>query len=193
LNLRRLNRARPLWSKLRHRLMCSPGPYLIPRPGWPGTAPRRALYPRAGRALIVPQGFARAASRYISARGYEKKFLASRTVDFGLISATARPASLGPVSCRRPIRPMMRSGRVDPNQRGGRSPSASQPTASVLMGSTTTEIFSVRRHVAHSKVRSSNPRSPGDTRASAILCLQVGHIGLSLNEVPIHVCAHARL
>jgi hypothetical protein len=59
------------------------------------------------------------------------------------------------------------------------------------MGSTTTEIFSVRRHVAHSKVRSSNPRSPGETRVNAILCLQVGHIGLSLNEVPIHVCAHA--
>jgi hypothetical protein len=45
--------ARPFWSKLRHRLMCSPGPYLIPRPGWPGTAPRRALDPRAGRALAV--------------------------------------------------------------------------------------------------------------------------------------------
>jgi hypothetical protein len=33
--------------------------------------------------------------------------------------------------------------------------------------------------VPHSKVRSSNPRSPGEIRASAILCLQVGHIGRS--------------
>jgi hypothetical protein len=43
--------------------------------------------------------------------------------------------------------------------------------------------FSVRPQVAHSKVRSSNPRAPGVMRARAILCLQTGHIGRSFGEL----------
>ena len=69
---------------------------------------------------------------------------------------------------------------------GGRSSLASQPAVSVFMGSTTTEIFSVRSQVEHSKVRSSNPRSPGETRPKAILCLHTGHIGRSAIELPIN-------
>lgn len=47
------------------------------------------------------------------------------------------------------------------------------------------ESFSVRPQVEHSKVRSSNPRSPGEIRAKAIRCLQTGHIGRSLLEAAI--------
>jgi hypothetical protein len=39
--------------------------------------------------------------------------------------------------------------------------------------------------VEHSNVRSSNPRVPGEIRASAILCLHTGHIGRSLIASPI--------
>lgn len=72
-------------------------------------------------------------------------------------------------------------------QRGGRSSLASQPTASVCMGSTATLILSVRSQVEHSNVRSSKPRVPGEVRAKAILCLHVGHIGRSLIKLPITV------
>lgn len=72
-------------------------------------------------------------------------------------------------------------------QRGGRNSLASQPTASVCMGSTATEIFSMRSQVEHSNVRSSNPRVPGEIRAKAILCLHAGHIGRSLIKLPITV------
>jgi hypothetical protein len=41
------------------------------------------------------------------------------------------------------------------------------------------ETFWTRWQVLHSKVRSSKPRSPGEIRASPILCLQVGHDGRS--------------
>jgi hypothetical protein len=70
-------------------------------------------------------------------------------------------------------------------QRGGRNSLASQPTASDFKGSTRTETFSVRSQVEHSKVRSSKPRSPGEMRPSAILCLQTGHMGRSLIVSPI--------
>jgi hypothetical protein len=70
-------------------------------------------------------------------------------------------------------------------QLGGRSSPASQPTASVFMGSMGTAILSVRSQVEHSNVRSSNPRVPGEIRASAILCLHTGHIGRSLIASPI--------
>ena len=59
---------------------------------------------------------------------------------------------------------------------------ANQPTASVFMGSTASEIFSVRPQVEHSNVRISNPRRPAEMRANAILCLQTGHIGRSFGE-----------
>jgi len=39
---------------------------------------------------------------------------------------------------------------------------------SSITGSTAKATFSVRAHVEHSKVRSSNPRSPGKIRAKAI-------------------------
>ena len=63
--------------------------------------------------------------------------------------------------------------------RGGLSSPASQPTASVFMGSTDIETCSVRSQVEHSNVRTSKPRSPGAIRASAIRCLHAGHIGRS--------------
>ena len=69
------------------------------------------------------------------------------------------------------------------SQRGRRSSLASQPTASLFMGSTGIETFSVRSQVEHSKVRSSNPRSPKETRANIILCLHTGHIGRSFSEL----------
>ena len=53
---------------------------------------------------------------------------------------------------------------------------ASQPTASVFLGSTGKEGFSTRWRVEHSNVRSSRPRFPGEIRANPNLCLQVGHI-----------------
>jgi hypothetical protein len=68
-------------------------------------------------------------------------------------------------------------------QRGGRSSPASQPTASDFIGSTAKAIFSVRPHVEHSKVRSSEPRSPAEIRAKAILCLHTGHIGRSCGDL----------
>ncbi|WP_245270110.1 hypothetical protein [Nitrobacter hamburgensis] len=69
------------------------------------------------------------------------------------------------------------------SQRGRRSSPASQPTASLFMGSTGIETFSVRSQVEHSKVRSSNPRSPKEMRANIILCLHTGHIGRSFSEL----------
>lgn len=59
--------------------------------------------------------------------------------------------------------------------------------ASVFMGSTGTEIVSVRSQVEHSNVRFSKPRWPGEIRAKAILCLHAGHIGLSFGELPINL------
>jgi hypothetical protein len=41
------------------------------------------------------------------------------------------------------------------------------------------ETFSMRWQVLHSKVRSSKPRSPGELRTNAILCLQLGQDGRS--------------
>src|SRR6476469_8495467 len=70
-------------------------------------------------------------------------------------------------------------------QRGGLSSPASQPTASVLSGSTGKQTISVRWQVPHSKVRCSTPRSPGEIRASPIRCLQEGHIGRSTMELRI--------
>jgi hypothetical protein len=49
------------------------------------------------------------------------------------------------------------------------------------------ESFSVRWHVAHSNVRTSMPRSPGETRANPILCLQTGHIGRSTKEEALRI------
>jgi hypothetical protein len=50
-----------------------------------------------------------------------------------------------------------------------------------------TETFSVRWQVAHSKVRISTPRSPGEIRANPILCLQTGHIGRSAMELELRI------
>ena len=52
------------------------------------------------------------------------------------------------------------------------------------------ESFSVRWHVAHSNVRTSIPRSPGEIRANPILCLQTGHIGRSTVEEEIRIAQH---
>ncbi|MGY4427857.1 hypothetical protein ACVWWO_000334 [Bradyrhizobium sp. F1.13.1] len=54
-----------------------------------------------------------------------------------------------------------------------------------LHRSTAKRRTSVRLQVEHSKVRSSNPRGPGEMRANAIRCLQSGHIGRSLFEAVI--------
>jgi len=67
--------------------------------------------------------------------------------------------------------------------RGGLNSLASQPTASVFIGSTGKETFSMRWQVEHSNVRSSKPLSPGEIRPSPILCLQVGHDGRSITEM----------
>jgi hypothetical protein len=67
----------------------------------------------------------------------------------------------------------------------GRSSLASQPTASVFMGSTDIETCSVRSQVEHSNVRTSKPRTPAEMRASAIRCLHVGRIGRSLKPFMI--------
>jgi tetratricopeptide (TPR) repeat protein len=52
------------------------------------------------------------------------------------------------------------------------------------------ETSSVRWQVLHSKVRRSNPRSPGEIRARPILCLQVGHIGRSTIEDELRISLH---
>ena len=75
-------------------------------------------------------------------------------------------------------------------QLGGFSSPASQPTASVFKGSMGKETSSVRWHVLHSKVRRSNPRSPGEIRARPILCLQVGHIGRSTVGNELRISLH---
>jgi hypothetical protein len=75
-------------------------------------------------------------------------------------------------------------------QFGGFSSPASQPTASVLKGSMGKETSSVRWQVLHSKVRRSNPRSPGEIRARPILCLQVGHIGRSTVGNELRISLH---
>jgi hypothetical protein len=49
------------------------------------------------------------------------------------------------------------------------------------------ETSSVRWQVPHSKVRRSNPRSPGEIRPKPILCLQVGHIGRSTVENELRI------
>jgi hypothetical protein len=67
--------------------------------------------------------------------------------------------------------------------RGGLNSLARQPTASVFIGSTGKETFSMRWQVEHSNVRSSKPLSPGEIRPSPILCLQVGHDGRSITEM----------
>jgi hypothetical protein len=74
-----------------------------------------------------------------------------------------------------------------PSYCGGFSSPASQPTASVFMGSIRKEIFSVQWQVLHSKVRCSKPRSPREIRANPILCLQVGHIGRSAMERELRI------
>lgn len=68
---------------------------------------------------------------------------------------------------------------------GGFSSPASQPTASVFIGSTAKDTTSIRSQVEHSKVRCSSPLWPGEIRANAIRCLQTGHIGRSLIEAAI--------
>jgi hypothetical protein len=62
---------------------------------------------------------------------------------------------------------------------------ASQPRASVFIGSTGKETFSTRWQVEHSNVRSSKPRFPGEIRANPNLCLQVGHIGRTIVEAKL--------
>jgi hypothetical protein len=52
------------------------------------------------------------------------------------------------------------------------------------------ETFSVRWQVAHSKVRTSTPRSPAEIRANPILCLQTGHIGRSTMELELRITHH---
>ena len=79
---------------------------------------------------------------------------------------------------------------AETSQLGGFSSPASQPTASVFKGSIGNETSSVRLHVLHSKVRRSNPRSPGEIRARPILCLQVGHIGRSTVENELRISLH---
>src|SRR3990170_1794197 len=80
----------------------------------------------------------------------------------------------------------------DGSQRGGFNSLASQPNASVFMGSTAKDIFSVRWQVLHSKVRSSKPRGPGEIRASPILCLQVGQDGRSSIEEELRITPRSR-
>jgi hypothetical protein len=46
--------------------------------------------------------------------------------------------------------------------------------------------FRSARRWSTRRVRSSNPRSPGETRPKAILCLHTGHIGRSAIELPIN-------
>jgi hypothetical protein len=70
--------------------------------------------------------------------------------------------------------------------RGGFNSPASQPTASVFIGSTANDAVSVRSQVEHSNVRFSNPDLPGEMRANAIRCLHTGHIGRSLIHAVIH-------
>ena len=48
----------------------------------------------------------------------------------------------------------------------------------------------MRWQVLHSKVRRSNPRSPGEIRPKPILCLQVGHIGRSTVENEVRISRH---
>src|SRR6266480_3744030 len=48
---------------------------------------------------------------------------------------------------------------------GGRSSPASQPMASLFIGSTGNDTFSTRSQVLHSNVRSSKPPVPGEMRA----------------------------
>jgi hypothetical protein len=52
------------------------------------------------------------------------------------------------------------------------------------------ETSSVRWQVLHSKVRRSNPRSPGEIRPKPILCLQVGHIGRSTVDNELRISRH---
>jgi hypothetical protein len=70
--------------------------------------------------------------------------------------------------------------------RGGYNSPASQPTASVFIGSTANDAVSVRSQVEHSNLRVSNPDLPGEMRANAIRCLHTGHIGRSLIQAVIH-------
>jgi hypothetical protein len=48
----------------------------------------------------------------------------------------------------------------------------------------------MRSQVAHSNVRTSIPRSPAETRANPILCLQTGHIGRSIMEIELRITLH---
>lgn len=70
--------------------------------------------------------------------------------------------------------------------RGGFNSPASQPIASVFIGSTANDAISVRSQVEHSKVRFSNPALLGEMRASAIRCLHTGHIGRSFIRAVVH-------
>jgi hypothetical protein len=81
------------------------------------------------------------------------------------------------MDCRR-----IRLGARATLQRGGLNSLASQPTASILNGSTGKEDFFIKWQVRHSKVRSSKPRLPGEIRANPIPCLQMGQDGRSASE-----------
>jgi hypothetical protein len=48
----------------------------------------------------------------------------------------------------------------------------------------------MRWQVAHSNVRTSTPRSPAETQANPILCLQTGHIGRSIMEIALRITLH---
>ncbi|GIQ74909.1 hypothetical protein BraRD5C2_33500 [Bradyrhizobium sp. RD5-C2] len=77
-------------------------------------------------------------------------------------------------------------GDLQQSQLGGFNSLASQPAASLYIGSKDIESISVRTQVEHSNVRSSSSRSPGEMRAKAIRCLRAGHIGRSLVKAIIY-------
>lgn len=81
--------------------------------------------------------------------------------------------------------PALGRAKPSPHYRGGFNSPASQPTASVFIGSTVKDITSVRSQAEHSNVRSSNPRSPRETRANAIRCLHTGHMGRVFRDAGI--------
>jgi hypothetical protein len=67
--------------------------------------------------------------------------------------------------------------------RGGLSSPASQPTASVFIGSTGKETFVIIWQVLHTKVRNSKPRLPAEIWAKPILCLHVKHHGRAVIRI----------
>ena len=117
-----------------------------------------------------PQGLRNGASLEVSAAwGLRPSSLSNPPEKFCSLADTAMTL-LAEHDCRRVPRNHLL---------GGRSSPASQPTASVFIGSTGKDTFSTRSQLLHSNVRSSTPFARGATRANLILCLQAGHIGRS--------------